>query len=179
MLQILLRLLLKIIVAITGASGGELGFRLHESLPADVEKILIVSQNSKITMQKEGVVFDEKSFWEGPASGSFMATHMIIAPCSLNTLAKIRMGLSDNLITRAAGVMLKEKRPLILAPREMPFDTIALENMSYLSRLGVVIAPPVYASYQQAKDLSAMQDFFVGKWLDLLGIKNSLYKRWE
>ena len=104
---------------------------------------------------------------------------MMIAPCSMNTLAKIACGIADNLPTRAASVMIKERRTLLLAPREMPFSAIALENMLKLSRLGVLIAPPVMAYYSKQTTLKEMEDFIIGKWFDLLGIENELYKRWE
>jgi 4-hydroxy-3-polyprenylbenzoate decarboxylase len=113
------------------------------------------------------------------ASGSFGAEAMLIAPCSMNTLAKIACGIADNLITRTAAVMIKEQKRLILAPREMPFSAIALENMHKLASLGVVIAPPVMAYYSQQQKLEDMEDFIIGKWFDLLAIENDLYKRWN
>ena len=104
---------------------------------------------------------------------------MIIAPCSMNTLAKIACGISDNLVTRCASVMIKEHKKLILAPREMPFSAIALENMQKLATLGVIIAPPVMAYYSEQQTLDEMENFIIGKWFDMLGIENNLYKRWE
>lgn len=104
---------------------------------------------------------------------------MIITPCSMNTLAKIACGIADNLITRAASVMIKERRTLVLAPREIPFSPIALENMHKLSMMGVIIAPPVLAYYGEQNTLEAMENFMIGKWFDLLGIDNDLYKRWN
>ena len=97
----------------------------------------------------------------------------------MNTLAKIACGISDNLITRCAAVMIKEQKKLILAPREIPFSPIALENMHKLSSLGIVIAPPVMAYYSEQQTLEDMENFVIGKWFDLLGIQNNLYKRWE
>jgi 4-hydroxy-3-polyprenylbenzoate decarboxylase len=97
----------------------------------------------------------------------------------MNTLAKIACGIADNLITRAAAVMIKERRTLVLAPREIPFSPIALENMHKLSMLGVIIAPPVLAYYGDQEDLESMENFMIGKWFDLLGIENNLYKRWN
>jgi len=97
----------------------------------------------------------------------------------MNTLAKIACGISDNLITRSASVVIKEQRKLILAPREMPFPTIHLENMLKLSRLNILIAPPVIGYYAQPKTLEEMEDFMIGKWFDLLGIEHTLFKRWE
>ena len=97
----------------------------------------------------------------------------------MNTLAKCAVGISDSLITRAFTVMLKEKREIILAPREMPLNTIALENMLKLSTLGVTIAPPVLGYYSNQQSLNEMENFLIGKWFDLLKIKNNLFKRWE
>jgi 4-hydroxy-3-polyprenylbenzoate decarboxylase len=97
----------------------------------------------------------------------------------MNTLAKIACGIQDNLITRSASVMIKEKRRLIIAPREMPFDSIALENMLKLSNLGVVIAPPILGYYADNKTKEDMEKFIIGKWFDLLGVENNLYKRWN
>jgi len=113
------------------------------------------------------------------ASGSFEVDKMIIIPCSMNTLAKCSVGISDSLITRAFTVMLKEKREIVLAPREMPFNSIALENMLKLSKLGIIIAPPVIGYYSKQQTLEQMENFLIGKWFDLLKIDNNLYKRWE
>jgi len=97
----------------------------------------------------------------------------------MNTLAKISCGISDNLITRSATVMIKEQRKLIVAPREMPFSAIALENMLKLSRLGVIIAPPILGYYANIKSLEDMEDFLIGKWFDLLGIEHNLFEKWR
>jgi 4-hydroxy-3-polyprenylbenzoate decarboxylase len=96
----------------------------------------------------------------------------------MNTLAKISSGIADNLITRTASVMLKERRKLILAPREMPYGTISLENMAKLSLNGVIIAPPVLGYYSEQQSLEDMEKFLIGKWFDLLGIEHNLFKRW-
>ncbi len=97
----------------------------------------------------------------------------------MNTLAKCAIGISDNLITRAFTVMIKEKREIVLAPREMPLSSIALENMLKLSNLGVTIAPPTLAYYSNQSSLEQMEDFMIGKWYDLLKIEHNLYKRWK
>jgi 4-hydroxy-3-polyprenylbenzoate decarboxylase len=97
----------------------------------------------------------------------------------MNTLAKISCGIADDLITRAASVMIKERKTLLLAPREMPFSAIALENMLKLSKLGVIIAPPVVAYYAQSQNLKDMENFFIGKWFDLVNIEHNLYKKWS
>lgn len=129
-----------------------------------ISKIL----NPKISIQNE--------IYESSASGSSGYEAMIIAPCSINCLAKIYCGISDSLLTRAAAVMLKERRKLVLGVREMPLSPISLKQMSALSKLGVIIAPPILASYG---GLDEMQNFIIGKWLDILGVKNDLYKRWQ
>jgi 4-hydroxy-3-polyprenylbenzoate decarboxylase len=172
----------KIVVATSGASGVNLGLKVLEQLPDSVEKHFIMSDNSKIVLSKEMndvTKHDNNDISASIASGSFGVDAMIIAPCSMNTLAKIACGISDNLITRCAAVMIKEQKKLILAPREMPFSAIALENMHKLASLGIIIAPPVLAYYSEQQTLDEMENFLVGKWFDLLGIENNLYKRWQ
>jgi len=171
----------KIIIALSGASGVNLGLKALKLLPANIEKHFIQTQNSKIVLDKEmdATFHDNKDISASIASGSFGSDSMLIAPCSMNTLAKIACGISDNLVTRCASVMIKERKTLILAPREMPFSAIALENMQKLATLGVVIAPPVMAYYSEQHTLDEMENFIIGKWFDLLGIENNLYKRWE
>ena len=172
----------KIVVALSGASGANLGLKTLEYLPQSIEKHLIISQNAQTVLEKElhnTTTHDNSDIGSSIASGSYGVDAMIIAPCSMNTLAKIACGISDNLITRCAAVMLKEQKKLILAPREMPFSAIALENMHKLATLGVIIAPPVIAYYSEQQSLEQMEDFIIGKWFDLLSIENNLYKRWE
>ncbi|MCK9372153.1 MAG: UbiX family flavin prenyltransferase [Sulfuricurvum sp.] len=172
---------MKIVVGISGASGAALGIKLVQKLPLTVQKHLILSEHAKIVLEKEEnlSVHENHEIWASVASGSYGADAMIIVPCSMNTLAKIACGIADNLITRAASVMIKERRTLILAPREIPFSPIALENMHKLSMMGVIIAPPVLAYYGGQNTLEAMEDFMIGKWFDLIGIENTLYKRWD
>ena len=172
----------KIVVATSGASGVNLGLKTLKLLPNTIEKHFIMSQNSKIVLSKEMnevITHSNENIAASIASGSFGVDTMIIVPCSMNTLAKIACGISDNLVTRTAAVMIKEQKKLIIAPREMPFSPIALENMLKLSRLGIIIAPPVMAYYSEQQTLDEMEDFIVGKWFDLLDIENNLYKRWE
>ena len=171
----------KIIVATSGASGAHLGLKIIEQLPESLEKHYIMSQSAKVVLKKEMNVITHKNedISASIASGSFGVDAMIIAPCSMNTLAKIACGISDTLITRAASVMIKEQKKLIIAPREMPFSAIALENMHKLAQLGIIIAPPVIAYYSEQQTLDEMENFIIGKWFDLLGIENKLYKRWE
>ena len=113
------------------------------------------------------------------ASGSSGYEAMIIAPCSSNTLAKVAAGICDNLLLRAAAVMLKEQRKLIIAPREMPFSPLSIKHMNKLSGLGVMFAPPMIAHYSKPKSLNDAENFIIGKWLDCLNIKNNLFKRWK
>jgi len=173
----------KIVVALSGASGVNIGLKALSYLPDEIEKHLITSQNANVVLDKElgthVTQHDNSDISASIASGSFGVEAMIIAPCSMNTLAKIACGIADNLITRCAAVMLKEQKKLILAPREMPFSAIALENMHKLATLGVVIAPPVMAYYSEQQTLEEMEDFVIGKWFDLLDIENDLYKRWH
>ncbi|MBN2869599.1 MAG: UbiX family flavin prenyltransferase [Campylobacterales bacterium] len=172
---------MKIVVGISGASGAALGIKTLRALPESVQKHLILSEHAQIVLEKEEnlTVHRNDEIWASVASGSYGADAMIITPCSMNTLAKIACGIADNLITRAAAVMIKERRTLVLAPREIPFSPIALENMHKLSMLGVIIAPPVLAYYGEQNTLEAMENFMIGKWFDLLGIDNNLYKRWD
>jgi len=172
---------MKLIVATTGASGVNLGIKVLNLLPKDVDKHFIMTKNSELVLDKEMNItcHENEDISASIASGSFGTDAMIIAPCSMNTLAKIACGISDNLVTRCASVMIKEHKKLILAPREMPFSAIALENMQKLATLGVIIAPPVMAYYSEQQTLEEMENFIIGKWFDLLGIENNLYKRWE
>ena len=171
----------RIIVGISGASGVELGLSFIKALPTDIEKYVIISDHAKVVFAKEANTFllDDENIGAITASGSFKTDAMAIIPCSMNTLAKITHGIADNLLTRTASVMIKEKRPLLLAPREMPFSAIALENMLKLSQLGIHIAPPVMGYYAKAISIEDMENFLIGKWFDLLGIEHNLFQRWE
>jgi len=172
---------MKIVVGISGASGASLGLKFLHALPCEVIKHLIVSEHAQIVLEKEENtnIHQNNEIWASVASGSYGADAMIITPCSMNTLAKIACGIADNLITRAASVMIKERKILILAPREIPFSPIALENMHKLSMMGVIIAPPALAYYGEQTTLEDMENFMIGKWMDLMGLDNNLYKRWS
>lgn len=179
----------RIIVGISGASGLELGIRFIDALPSELEKYCILSQGAKRILALENLRGMQKAtnvLWLEDndlgaciSSGSFYCEAMAIIPCSMNTLAKIANGIADTLITRSASVMLKEQRKLLLAPREMPLSAIALENMLKLSRLGVGIAPPIFGYYalEATQNLESMEQFFIGKWLDMLQIPCD-YNRW-
>ncbi|GGD38168.1 flavin prenyltransferase UbiX [Malaciobacter pacificus] len=184
---------MKLTVAISGASGTNLAIRFVKQLPKDIEVFLVFSNSAKRALKLETKISARKLF-DGYknitilkdsdigaciASGSFHIDKMIILPCSMNTLAKCAVGISDSLITRAFTVMLKEKREIIVSPREMPLNQIALENMLKLCKLGVTIAPPVLGYYSNQQSLEDMENFMIGKWLDMLKINNNLYKRWE
>ena len=130
-------------------------------------------------LQKCAVIHDDSDLAAAPSSGSFGIDAIIVAPCSINTLAKIHAGFADTLITRAAAVALKERKRLVLGVREMPFSTLALEHAAKLSALGAVIAPPVLGYYSAQNSLWDMENFIIGKWLDLLGLEHQIYKRWS
>lgn len=117
-------------------------------------------------------------FWAGAASGSAAADAMIVVPCSMGTLGRISSGLSSNLLERAADVMLKERRPLLLVPRETPLNTIHLENMLRLSQAGAVILPAMPGFYQGPETIEDLVAFLAGKILDQLDIEHSLFTRW-
>jgi len=173
---------MKLVVAITGASGVQLGKRFVELLPESVEAHVVISdnaitvdafENSNITLHSPDNIAASIS------SGSFRVDATAVIPCSMNTLAKIACGISDNLPTRVAAVALKEQKKLLLAPRELPLSAIALENMHKLASLGVIIAPPVMGYYAEHQTLEEMERFIIGKWYDVLGIDNDLYDRWK
>lgn len=177
---------MKLIVAISGASGVGLAEKFISYLPdTNSLEIHVISSDHAHTVaiheeQKSNIIIhDNTNIAASIASGSFQVDMTVIIPCSMNTLAKIAHGIADNLITRVAAVALKEQKRLLIAPREMPFSTIALENMHKLSSLGVVVAPPVMAYYSESQSLEDMERFLIGKWYDLLGIEHNLYKRWE
>ncbi len=171
---------MRLIVAITGASGVGLGKRFVEALPPEIEKYVILSANAKVVFEKEERLhlLENDDIAAPVASGSFRCDAMAIIPTSMNTLAKIACGIADNLTTRAAAVQIKEQRRLLLAPREMPLSAIALENMLKLARLQVAIAPPLMGYYAGTRTLPQMEDFIIGKWFDLLGIEHNLFQRW-
>ena len=130
-------------------------------------------------LQNLAAIHDDSDLAAAPSSGSFGIDATIVAPCSINTLAKIHAGFADTLITRAAAVALKERKRLVLGVREMPFSTLSLEHAAKLSALGAVIAPPVLGYYSAQNSLEDMENFIIGKWLDLLDIKHRIYQRWS
>lgn len=182
---------MRIIVGITGASGVIYGISLLEALrQLDVETHLILSRQAERLITAEtaydpeevralaAYAYAAEDLYAPVASGSFLCQGMVVAPCSMKTLAGIASGYAENLIQRAADVTIKEGRRLILMPRESPFSAIHLENMLKLARLGVIIAPPIPAFYTRPQAINDLVRFSVGRALDLLGIKHHLFPRW-
>ncbi|MBO8128883.1 MAG: UbiX family flavin prenyltransferase [Peptococcaceae bacterium] len=182
---------MRLVVAITGASGAIYGITLLKELAArGVEVHLILSRAARYIIAQEtpysagevaGLAFrcyDEDDFAAPMASGSFVHDGMVVVPCSMKTLAGVAAGYAANLVQRAADVTLKERRRLILVPRETPLSPVHLENMLKLARLGVVIMPPVPAFYTKPKTLDDIVIFTVGRVMDHLGIAHSLFRRW-
>jgi len=183
----------RVVVGITGASGIPYGIRLLEVLKKfDVEIHLACSPSASLVHKHEGdgrswdevlaladVVHDNDNLAASISSGSFKAKAMVIIPCSGTTLGKLASGISDNLVTRSALVMLKERRQLILVPRETPLNTIYIDNMLRLSNAGAIIAPASPAFYNKPKTLDDNVNFIVGRVLDLLGYDSDIFSRWE
>ncbi len=182
----------RIIVAITGASGGPIAVRLLEALTEGGHEIGIVASDSGTKVmgfetgkrpedfEGEGItVYDNSNLAADISSGTSAFDAMIVAPCSTSTLAKINCGIADNLITRVAAVSIKEGRKLVLVPREMPLSSIALRNMKELSEIGVVIIPPVMEFYTKPQSIDDMVSFVAGRALDSVGIKHNLYSPWK
>lgn len=183
---------MRVILGITGASGAIFGIRTLEALRLlAVESHLILSRWSRTTIASEtsysvSQVEQLASFFHNQenqaapiSSGSFRTAGMIIAPCSMKTLAAIRHGYGDSLITRSADVVLKERRKLILLARESPFSEIHLENMLALTRMGAVIFPPVPAFYNQPQSLEDVVHHIVGRVLDQFGLEMPGMHRWS
>ncbi|GAB6171242.1 non-oxidative hydroxyarylic acid decarboxylases subunit B [Paradesulfitobacterium aromaticivorans] len=182
----------RIIVGITGATGAIYGVQILEALRAagDCETHLVISPWAEKTIVLETkyspqqvkrmatFCHDYRNQGAPIASGSFGADGMVIAPCSMKTLSGIAHGYADNLIGRAADVMLKERHRLIMAPRETPLSEIHLENMLKLTRAGAVMVPPMPAFYNHPASLEDIINHHTSRILDLLGIDNSLTRRW-
>lgn len=182
----------RVLVGITGASGSVYGVRLLQELQKkEVTVHLILSDTAKQIIPYEtnetvesvsdlaDEVYANDDLFAGPASGSFQIDAMIIVPCSMKTLAAISNGYADRLITRAASVMLKENKPLVVVPRETPLDLAGLQNMLQVHQAGGIILPAAPGFYHDPKTISDLVDFIVGKILDQLSISHELFKRWE
>ncbi len=143
------------------------------------EKIINIETDYSVSdiIEISDIYYDVDDLTAGPASGSYKNSIMIIIPCSMKTLAAIANGYADNLITRAADVIIKERRKLILVVRESPFSAIHLENMLKLSRLGVVIMPPIPSYYIKPKNIKELKEYFIGRILDHIGVDSGI-KRW-
>ncbi len=182
----------RFVVAITGATGAVYGVRLLQRLGAcpGVETHLVISDAATLTLHQEvglqrkdvealaHVVHKNRDIGASIASGSFQTDGMVIAPCSMKTLAAVAHGLSDNLITRAADVILKERRRLIMMVRETPFNLAHLRNMTAVTEMGGIVFPPLPSFYNRPATIDEMVDHTVARVLDLLGVDNTLAPRW-
>lgn len=189
------------IVGMTGASGAIYGIRLVQELLQtgyDVHLVLteatwqVFQAEMKLDISNRDQVLDElfnerqenlhvydlHNYAAPIASGSFRTKGMIVIPCSMGSLSGMAIGASGNLIERAADVMLKEKRPLVIVPRETPLHQIQLENMLTLSKAGATILPAMPGFYHNPTTMEELIDFVVGKALDVLGVEHELFKRW-
>jgi 4-hydroxy-3-polyprenylbenzoate decarboxylase len=182
----------RIVVAITGATGAIYGVQLLRRLGAapGVETHLVISDAATLTLHQEvglqrrdvealaHVVHRNREIGASIASGSFQTDGMVIAPCSMKTLAAVAHGLSDNLIARAADVVLKERRRLILMVRETPFNLAHLRNMTAVTEMGGIVFPPLPSFYHRPATIDEMVDHTVARVMDLLGVTNDLAPRW-
>ncbi len=182
----------KLIVGMTGASGSIFGIRLLEALAdTDVETHVVVSKWAQRTMEHEtglklDYLKDLANEYYGPgdmgakvSSGSFLTEGMVICPCSARSVAAIANGFGEHLVHRAADVILKERRPLVLVVRETPLNDIHLENMLKLSRMGVTMLPPMPAFYNHPQTIDDVVNHIVVRILDQFGIETDFAKRWE
>jgi len=183
---------MKILLSIGGASGSIYGIRLLEELiSSKVELHLIVSNGAKKIIEHEtnytfedlkkkaSFCYDNSDMFAGPASGSFKIDAMVVCPCSMKTLSAIANGYGDALASRAASCCLKEERKLILVMRETPLDLPGIKNMLSAKQAGATILPAMPGFYHKPKKIEDLVDFIVGKILDQLNIKHTLFKRWN
>ncbi|URJ36902.1 flavin prenyltransferase UbiX [Paenibacillus polymyxa] len=182
----------KIIVGISGATGSIFGIRILQQLrEAGVQSHLVLSPwaianipyETGYTVKEVEAMADAVYSYKDQAarisSGSFRVDGMVVAPCSMKTLASIRIGMADNLLTRSADVILKERKKLLLMTRETPLSSIHLENMLELSRMGVMILPPMPAFYNHPASIEELVDHIVFRALDQFGIVTTAAKRWD
>ncbi len=184
---------MRLIVGISGASGVIYGIRLLEMLQAfeDVETHLVMSRYGRLNIELEtdyqvkavealaDVVHSDRNQAAAISSGSFGVSGMIVAPCSMKTLSAIVHSYADSLLVRAADVCLKERKPLVLMPRETPLHTGHCKLLYEASQLGAIIAPPLPAFYTQPESLDDVVSHSVGRVLDLLGLDTGVLKRWQ
>jgi len=182
----------RLIVGISGASGVIYGVRLLQALkPLPVETHSVMTRTAEVTLAHEtkmkvsdvrrlaDVAYPIGDLAAAISSGSFQTIGMIVAPCSMRSLGEIAHGISSNLLTRAADVVLKERRRLVLVARETPLHTIHLRNLVTVSELGAIVAPPMPAFYNKPKTLDDVIDHTVGRLLDLFGLDTGKIKRWR
>lgn len=182
----------RLVIGISGSSGIIYGIRLLQVLKElSIETHLVVTKAGQLTRAYETEVSAAElkalatvyhrctDIGASIASGSFKTLGMIVAPCSMNTLGEIAYGLSSNLLTRAAGVVLKERRRLVLLPREAPLHLAHLNNMVQVTQMGGIIYPPVPAFYHHPQTISELVDDTIGRVLDLFEINNQLVRRWQ
>ena len=182
----------RLIIAITGATGAVYGVRLLQQLAATpgVETHLVVTDAAALTLHQEmgmqrrdveamaHVVHKNRDIGASIASGSFQSDGMVVAPCSMKTLASVAHGLSDNLVARAADVVLKERRRLVLMVRETPFNLAHLRNMTAVTEMGGIVFPPLPSFYHKPASIAEMVDHTVGRVIDLFGLEHGLAPRW-
>jgi 4-hydroxy-3-polyprenylbenzoate decarboxylase len=182
----------RIVVALTGATGATYGVQLLKRLHATpgIESHLIISDAATLTLHQElglqrrdvealaHVVHRNRDIGASIASGSYQVDGMVVAPCSMKTLAAVAHGFSDNLVTRAADVILKERRRLVLMVRETPFNLAHLRNMTSVTEMGGIIFPPLPSFYHRPASIADMVEHTVDRVVDLLGIENSHAARW-
>jgi len=184
----------RLVVAITGASGAAYGVRLLQALGTAEgwETHLVCSPSGLLTIHHElgmqrpeverlaDVVHNVRDIGATVASGSFRCDGMVVAPCSMRTLAAIATGVADNLVTRAADVMLKERRRLVLLARETPLHLVHLRNMTTVTEMGAIVMPPVPAFYAHPQSVDDIVGHTVGRVLDLFGVEHAgLVSRWR
>ena len=181
---------MEIVVGISGASGVGYGIRLLQVLQGSVVHLVLTDSARKIievetNFSPEDVedladhVYAEDDFTAPIASGSYRFDAMVIIPCSMKTLAGVASGMSDNLIGRSAEICLKDRRKLVMVPRETPLSLIQLKNMVSVTEAGAVILPACPAFYSRPQNLEDLIDVLVGRVLDSIGVENNLYPRWK
>ncbi len=183
---------MRLVVALTGASGVAYGMRFLEVCKElGIETELVISKPAALLLKEEigkrakdmeklATRVHAPENLEAPiSSGSYNFDGMVIVPCSMGTLGSIASGTARNLITRVADVTLKQNRPLVLVPRETPLNLIHLENMVKLKRAGATILPAAPAFYHKPEDVADLVDFIVGRILEIFGVEHKLYKKWS
>jgi polyprenyl P-hydroxybenzoate/phenylacrylic acid decarboxylase-like protein len=183
----------RLIVGMSGSSAPHLGVTVLNALREieSIESHLIISDGARTTIEREmglnpaeveklaDVVYDPSDMAAGPSSGSFLTMGMVIVPCSMKTLASVATGASDNLLTRSADVSLKERRRLVLVPRETPLNLIHVRNMETVILAGATVLPPVPAFYHRPQSIDDLLRHIAGKILDQFEIEHQLFRRWS